>query len=243
MATGLDLINSATNPSTASLRPEDAKSVKSAAGNAAKKLSDNFDEFMLLLTTQLQHQDPTEPLDTNEFTAQLVQFSTVEQAVATNTNLEKLVSLTSGNQVNSAVSFIGKTIEMEGSSGFLKNSKAEFSYDVPAGAEKVTLTILNAQNQPVYTTNAPARAGKQSFVWDGTNSFTGKKMADGIYKFGLITKDAAGKTLETKTFTSGKVTGVALDKDELTLTVGDAFDVPMSKVISVREQILASAQN
>ena len=81
---------------------------------ARKSLSDNFDQFLLLLTTQLQNQDPTDPLDTNEFTSQLVQFSSVEQAVKTNTNLEKMLSLLQTSQLDTAVGYIGKAVEAKG---------------------------------------------------------------------------------------------------------------------------------
>jgi flagellar basal-body rod modification protein FlgD len=231
----LDLLDATKNPATSTLRADEAKN-SSEIGR--KKLADDFDEFMLLLTTQLQNQDPTEPLDTNQFTEQLVQFSSVEQAVQTNSNLEKLLSLTTNNQVNSAVSFIGKVVDTQGSTSFLENGEAEFTYEVPAGAANVTLSVLDASGKAVYTTAAPNSSGQHTFVWDGINSFNGKQMTDGLYTFGILAKDAKGQALDGKTFTSGRVTAVAMDGEELTLTLNNVLDVPMDKILSVREPII-----
>ncbi|MGB1540522.1 MAG: flagellar hook assembly protein FlgD, partial [Rickettsiales bacterium] len=89
----------------------------SKANQARSKLSGDFDTFLLLLTTQLQNQDPIEPLDTNEFTAQLVQFANVEQAIDTNSNLETMISMQQGTQINNAVNYIGNFVEAKGNSG------------------------------------------------------------------------------------------------------------------------------
>src|SRR5262249_10208809 len=74
-----------------------------ANSNAASQLAGNFDEFLKLLTTQLQHQDPLSPLDPNQFTQELVQFSSVEQQIQTNTSLSTLISLQQNAQVTSAL--------------------------------------------------------------------------------------------------------------------------------------------
>lgn len=230
----LPLIDATSNPSRVQV---DRNTQLSDAQQARESYNDDFDEFMLLLTTQLKNQDPTEPLDTNEFTAQLVQFASVEQAIASNENLEKLVNLTSNQQVNGAVSFVGKTVEVEGTQGFLQNGIAEFAYEVPPGVEKTTLAVLDANGRPVYTTEGPNFAGRQIFAWDGTNSFTGATMPDGPYSFGVAARDANGDIVDIQTFTTGRVTGVALDGEELTLTVGGIFDVTMDQVVSVREPV------
>ena len=230
----LSQINKSTNPSTATLKADSTNSKAAASGT---KLTKDYNEFMLLLTTQLQHQDPTEPLDTNQFTQQLVQFSTVEQAVATNTNLEKLVSLTSNSQINNAVGYIGKTVETEGNAAFLNNGKSELAYTLPAGVYNSTLSVLDSSGKAVYTAKTPIAAGDGTFVWDGTNSFTGRKLPDGIYSFAISAKDAKGNALTPTTYTAGHVTGVTNVAGEVAVTLNSALDVPLSKVRSVREAI------
>ena len=230
----LSLINATSNPSRIEL---DRDGQVSSASEAKESLNDDFDEFMLLLTTQLKNQDPTEPLDTNEFTAQLVQFATVEQAIATNTNLEKLVGLSANSQLNDLVSFVGNTVEVEGTQGFLIDGQAEFAYDVPPGVEKVVLAVLDNQGEVIYSTEGPAFAGRQIFAWDGTNSFTGENMPDGVYGFGVAARDADGEIVDVQTYTTGRVTGVSRSGEEMTMTIGGIFDVTLDQIVSVREPV------
>ena len=96
----------------------------SKAANASTKLTDNFETFLTLLTTQLQNQDPLEPMDPSEFTDQLVQFTEVEQSIATNKKLEQLVSLATQNELSGAVSFIGKQVEAKDNRSILKDGQA-----------------------------------------------------------------------------------------------------------------------
>lgn len=231
--TSLSNIDAATNPALASLKRD---ATNSAATGAGLKLADDFDSFLLLLTTQLQNQDPTEPLDTNQFTQQLVAFSGVEQSVATNKNLEKLVSLNQSNQVGAAVGYIGKVVDTAGSQVSLKNGLAVFSVDVPVGAASVTVGITDSAGKPLYSeTSNRVPAGQQDFGWNGENSFGGPKAPDGIYTYGVVARDAKGNVLETKTYTSGKVTAVSQDGDQTILTLTGGLKVPMDKVTAVRE--------
>src|ERR1700686_3335504 len=76
----------------------------------SQQLAGNFDTFLKLLTTQLQNQDPLSPMDSNQFTQELVQFSQVEQQINTNTSLASLIALTKTQSSANAVSYLGKTI-------------------------------------------------------------------------------------------------------------------------------------
>lgn len=229
---GLTAIDASKNPALASLKRDEANS---AATGAGLKLADDFDSFLLLLTTQLQNQDPTEPLDTNQFTQQLVAFSGVEQSVATNKNLEKLITLNQSNTVGAAVGYIGKVVDTEGSQLALQNGVAVFSVDVPAGASSVTVGITDSAGKPLYSETAQVPAGQHDFGWDGTNSFGGPKAPDGTYTYGVVSRDAKGNVLETKTYTSGKVTAVSQDGEKTILTLTGGLKVSMDKVTAVRE--------
>ena len=219
------------NAATSVLRRDEASGT--AAEQADQALADEFDEFMLLLTTQLQNQDPTEPLDTNEFTQQLVQFTGVEQSVATNKNLETLIALNSNQQIDSAVGYIDKYVKTTGNSGFLSEGQGSFSYDLPAGSTSATITILDQAGRPVHTDTVDATPGNYVFNWDGTNSFDGTDMPDGIYEFGLSVRDATGELVDAETFTAGFVTSVGLEGDQPVLTIGDVIEVNADKVLSV----------
>ena len=100
----------------------------SSTSFATSSLAENFDTFLTLLTVQLQNQDPLDPLDTNEFTSQLVQFTAVEQAIATNNNLESLIGLTELSHAATRISYLGKEVEAPGSTSYLTDGKAEWSY-------------------------------------------------------------------------------------------------------------------
>lgn len=218
--TNLEKVKQSTNPSQAE--------------TARKNISDNFDQFLLLLTTQLQNQDPTEPLDTNQFTQQLVQFSSVEQQVSTNKNLEKLLAATQTNQLNNAVSYIGKSVEAQGNQGMLQGNQAEFAYDLPPGVSNVKISISNADKRVVFSGDGSKKTGKNVVIWDGVNSFTGKREAEGAYTISISAKDAKGDEVKTTTYSTGRVTSVEMKSGALTLNIG-TLGIPIDKVISVRE--------
>src|ERR1700688_4735839 len=98
----------------------------SSSSSASNLLGTNFNTFLTLLTTQLKNQDPTSPLDTNQFTSQLVQFSQVEQAINTNTNLQALINIQEGQQSVAALPLVGQTVEYAFNQAPLVNGKAEF---------------------------------------------------------------------------------------------------------------------
>lgn len=213
----------------------------SAAEKARSQLSGDFDTFLLLLTTQLKNQDPVEPLDTHEFTAQLVQFASVEQAIDTNANLEEIIDMQSGSEVSNAVNYIGKFVQATGNSGRLQEGAAAFSYHLPQAAATAEVSITTPSGQVVYTGTAPSQFGKNDVIWDGTNSFTGQDMPDGIYNVAVVAKNADGNKIEAETYTTGFVTGVSLEDGEPTLQIGD-IDLSMDKVLAVRDP-LDFAQN
>ena len=138
-------------------------SSSSSSGGIASDTSTiagNFDTFLSLLTTQLQNQDPLDPLDTNEFTSQLVQFSSVEQQLKTNSYLQNLVQSTQNSQNNAAVSYIGKQVTSSGVDADLKNGAATWNFNLPQAAN-VTVTIKDSSGNQVYTENACARLGRR----------------------------------------------------------------------------------
>jgi flagellar basal-body rod modification protein FlgD len=220
-ALGLGLTKQATNP---------AKSEIDGA-----KLADDFSSFLKLLTTQLQNQDPTEPLDTNEFTNQLVLFSGVEQQLATNKNLEKLVAASSTTGIQQGLGYIGKAIDAVGNKGVLVDKSAVFAYELPKNASTVDVSIVDATGRAVFSGTGSKQEGKNLVVWDGVNSFTQQAMADGTYQIVVNAKDFKNEKIEVKTYTTGRVTSTELDKDGNTvLNVGNA-KIPVGDVLAVRE--------
>ncbi len=210
-----------------------AATAQSQATQSTTQLADNFDTFLTLLTAQLKNQDPLEPLKTNEFTQQLVQFSSVEQAIAQNKNLEILVALAQASVTGSAVGYLGQEIEAAGDTTLLQNGQAQWSYDVARAADSVTLAITDVGGGVVYSAPGETGAGQHDFTWDGTG-FGGQSLPDGAYTLNIIAKDTAGNTITTDTRVTGRVTAIDFSGAEPTLTI-NGVSVRLGDVVTLSE--------
>ncbi|PTM41842.1 flagellar hook capping FlgD N-terminal domain-containing protein [Bosea sp. 124] len=193
-------------------------------------IANNFDQFLTLLTTQLKNQSPLDPLDTNQFTAQLVQFAGVEQQLKTNETLSSLLSLNAAGTATSAVGFIGSTVTADGATTRLENNKAEWQVNVPRGGS-ATITIKDSKGSVVQTLTKSLVAGDQTYTWDGTTS-TAQKAPAGEYTVTIDARDAAGAAMTATTKISGVVDGVDFTGSIPTLKIG-AISVPIDQVKSV----------
>ncbi len=238
MVTSANTVNTVntSNATNTTLNKISQASNPSKSETDRKKLGDNFDDFLKLLTTQLKNQDPSEPLDTNEFTSQLVQFATVEQQLATNTNLEKLIALNSNTGVQGASSYIGKAVDAKGNAGFLTSSgTAPFVYSLDVPAKDVKIAIADATGKVVFNGTGPGNVGSNLVTWDGTNSISGQKMAAGDYYLVVNATGYDGTKLEATTSTTGRVSAASTDADgNVVLTVGN-LEVPIADVKGIRE--------
>ncbi len=104
----------------------------SSSALASQQIAGNFQSFLTLLTTQLQNQNPLDPLDTNQFTQQLVEFAGVQQQLNTNDSLATLVSLQQATQSSEALSYVGKTATVSGNTATMTNSEAVWALSVPS---------------------------------------------------------------------------------------------------------------
>ena len=204
----------------------------SQAAKAKTSLADNFDNFLTLLTTQLKNQDPLKPMDSSEFTQQLVQFSGVEQAISTNKNLEKLLALVGATSAANMVNYLGKSVAIESDRTALKAGKAEWTYNQPVPSAETLLKILDADGRLVWSANATTAAGNYSVPWDGRNS-AGQPMPDGVYQLVVEAIDAAEQPIKSRIVVHGTVTGVETTPDATLINV-DGQNVPFEKILSVR---------
>jgi flagellar basal-body rod modification protein FlgD len=208
-------VATAINPtSTASSTANAATST----GVARASIAQNFDTFLQLLTTQLKNQNPLEPLDSNQFTQQLVQFAQVEQQINMNTSLGTLVSLQQSGQTPAAMSFLGATAVVEGSTTQLQAGSAGWAFSLakPAAA---TITVQDASGNAVYAETRSLGAGPQTFAWNGRNS-NGALQPDGSYKISVVAKDASGQSVGVSTLIEGTVDGVDLSVSPPLLSIG-----------------------
>jgi flagellar basal-body rod modification protein FlgD len=195
-------------------------------------LAGNFQTFLTLLTTQLQNQNPLDPLDTNQFTQQLVQFAGVEQQLKTNDQLTSLVSLQQTAQSTQALGFVGKTAVVDGSTTNLVNSAASWNLSVPTNSN-VAVTIANSTGQNVFSGTYPVTAGdNQAFAWDGKGN-DGTQWPDGKYTMTATALDASGNPVAVSTQIQGVVNSVDLTQQPPLLSInGQTYTVNQIKSIS-----------
>src|SRR5262245_23263242 len=190
----------------------------SATGVDKTTLAGNFQTFLTLLTTQLKNQNPLDPLDTNQFTQQLVQFAQVEQQLKQNEQLATLVSIEKTAQSTTALAFVGQNVTVDGQTAALKNRSATWSFQVrkPINA---TVTIKSSTGQTVYSGSFTMNTGLQTFNWDGRDN-AGTLWPDGNYTISITGKDASGQTVSVPTEVEGLVDSVDLNKSPPVLSMG-----------------------
>ena len=154
----------------------------SQAANDTASLANNFDTFLTLLTAQLQNQDPLAPMDSTQFTQQLVQFSQVEQQIRTNQQMESLVGQFQAASASAALSYLGKDAIIEADETYLAGGEANWAYVLPdGGADTVKVTVRDSAGRAVYTAeDVPITEGEHLFTWDGVKT-NGETAADGVY--------------------------------------------------------------
>jgi flagellar basal-body rod modification protein FlgD len=199
--------------------PSSTSSNSSASSTTSSTLAGNFQTFLQLLTTQLQNQNPLDPLDTNQFTQQLVQFASVEQQLKTNDQLAALLSLQQTTQATQALTFVGKNAVVDGSTAALSNSKAAWVLDVP-GTGTMDVSITNSSGQTVFSGSYAVASGKdQAFNWNG-QGVDGSQLADGKYTLHATMPDSSGNAVGISTQVQGVVESVDLTQSPPLLSIG-----------------------
>jgi flagellar basal-body rod modification protein FlgD len=196
-----------------------SSSSSTSTSNTGPSIADNFQTFLNLLTTQLQNQDPLSPLDTNQFTQQLVMFAQVEQQLKSNDQLSTLVSLQQTAQATQALNFVGATAAVDGSTAAMTNSAVAWTLNSPKPVT-ATITITSATTgQTAFTTTQTLNTGAQTFAWDGKGN-DGTQFPDGNYKISVTATDASGQPAAVSTEIQGVVDSVDLTQTPPTLSIG-----------------------
>ncbi len=217
-------VSGVSNPVVSGTTPLPASTSSGSSGSSLGSTTDatlagNFQTFLTLLTTQLQNQNPLDPLDTNQFTQQLVQFASVEQQLKTNDQLTTLVSLQQTAQSTQALTFVGKTAVVDGSTAALTNATATWQLGVPTNSN-VTVSIASSTGQNVFTGNYTVSAGdNQTFTWDGKGT-DGTQWPDGKYTLTATGADTAGNPVAVSTQIQGVVNSVDLTQSPPLLSIG-----------------------
>jgi flagellar basal-body rod modification protein FlgD len=209
----------ATMPGTVVSAPSttSTNTTTTTASTTTPGIADNFQTFLTLLTTQLQNQNPLDPLDTNQFTQQLVQFAGVEQQLKSNDQLKSLIDIEKSAQATQALIYVGNTVAVDGSTQQFDGSA---TWNLKAAKDTTAaITITNSSGQTVYSGNFSLNQGNASFVWDGKGN-DGTQWPAGAYKLTATGKDTTGKDVAIATEIQGVVDSVDLTATPALLSIG-----------------------
>lgn len=217
-----------TAPSNAKA-PTAAGAAPSTKTAALSSLTSNYNDFLKLLMTQLQHQDPTSPMDTNQFTSQLVQYSSVEQQINTNASLTQLIQLTQGGEILQSSSLVGKPVTVASDHVALQGGKGAVQFDTPT-AQPVSIGVYSDAGAKLRDTSLTSQPGHNAWSWDGKDD-QGNAVPDGSYRT-IATTQLSGATHDLPFTVSGMATGVQKVGNALQVQLG-ALSVDLSAVQSV----------
>ncbi len=210
-----------------------------STANAAASLTSNFNTFLTLLTTQLQNQDPLSPMDTDQFTNQLVEFSQVEQQINTNSNLQQLIALQGAGESISALPLVGQQIEYNSPTASLTSGgSANFVYTLPSATTSTNLQVTDANGNVVYQTGGQTTAGTFVFNWNGETN-AGVQVPAGDYTLKIEANGPNGTTVTPTIGSVGTVAAVGVQNNTATFTVGD-LAIPMSELVTVNPKLTQS---
>ena len=220
-ATGVSALTNAASGSTSGSSTDDRG-----------RLNANFDMFLQLLTAQLRNQSPLDPMNADQFTQLIVQYSTVEQPIKPNSLFEQMILRQGAGGSTSAIGFLGTEVTTRGSQANLAGGRATWSFDSnAAGAGRVV--VRDANGAAVRTVDRSITRGGQTFEWDGRND-RGVAMPDGRYSITVSGTAASGEPLRLATDLTGRVTGIDMSGSEPVLQIGEAR-VKLSDVRTVRQ--------
>lgn len=202
---------------------------------ATGSLATTYETFLALLTAQIKNQDPLSPMDSTEWTNQLVQYTSVEQQLKSNEYLSAIAAQGVGNMANS-VSFIGKTAIADIDTQTFKNDPLEWHYELAGDAAKVDLQVLNSSGEVVWSGEGTSKSkGDNSFTWDGKNA-AGQAVPPGNYTLKVKAKTAQDAEILSAVSVQGRVTATELIDGEVMLRIGQSL-IPLTYVSGVREEL------
>jgi flagellar basal-body rod modification protein FlgD len=211
-----------------------SQTTSSTSTQAKKTLGES--DFLKLLTAQLQAQNPLNPMDSTDFTAQLAQFSSLEQLTSINAEMSYLLASQQSLQNTMVTSLIGKKVRASGNSITL-NGQADLPYSLGSDASKVTISIYSANGVLVdKKTLGSQSAGDNTYTWNGRDS-NGNVLASGQYTFEVNAVNASGASVTATPLYTGMVTGVSFENNTTYLTIDNTRRVQLGDI----RQILGGA--
>jgi flagellar basal-body rod modification protein FlgD len=200
-------------------------SIAAASANAAtstaqsSKFGGDFNTFLTLLTTQIKNQSPTDPLDTNQMTNQLVQFASVEQQISMNQNLQRLLALEQTSQLTASAPLIGQMVSVEAEQITLQSGAGSLNLPAAGASQNALVTIRGSGDRVLRQETVPLGSAPKTWSWDGKGS-DGLALPDGAYKVSVTGVAIGGKPEALPFTTVGKVTGAERAGGDLKLLLG-----------------------
>lgn len=195
------------------------------------------DDFLKLLTVQLEHQDPLSPMENQDLIAQLAQFSSLEQLENINANLQSSMELdlilTQVLNNTAAAGLIGKAVVAEGGEvRLISPDSAQINFDLEADAQRVTIEILDDSGVVIRTIERQdLAAGRHEVVWDGTDE-EGRDRADGTYRVRVRAFDRNGEEVVSTPLAIGEITGVKFENGEAIL-IASGLEISISEILEI----------
>jgi flagellar basal-body rod modification protein FlgD len=190
------------------------------------------EDFLNLLLNQLSHQDPLNPLDSTEFTAQLTQFSSLEELNNINSTLNDVLAFQQSMQNAAVINLIGTTVKVSGNSVYLSGT-ADISYELSTQASSVKISILDGSGKLVHSEELGTQAaGKNSYLWDGKDG-SGSQLEEGAYTFEIEALNSSGSSVETVTKSSGTVTDILYEGGITYIVLNGDIKVHLSEIESI----------
>ena len=225
-------------PATGSTGTSTPAAATAAAATDSATLASNFTTFLTLLTTQLKNQNPLDPLDTNQFTQQLVQFAGVEQQMKQNDQLSSLIALERTAASTTALAYVGATVVVDGATAPLTASGATWSFNV-SKPSTASIVVKDSTGQTAYTGTFAGTPGMMNFTWDGRGN-DGKAWPAGNYTMSATAVDANNQSVGISTEVQAVVDSVDLTQDPATLSV-NGQNYTMDKIKRIVRSTAAAA--
>lgn len=213
-------------------------SSSSSSTSSSGTSSLGLDAFLQLLVTQLQYQDPLDPMDDKDFVAELAQFSSLEQLTEINTGIDNMTSVAKEQEMIGAVSFMGKTIEATGTAVSLsKGTATPVNFTLSEDSTTCIVNVLDSSGEIVRTVDLGATAaGNVEFSWDGKD-YDGNTCDDGLYQVAVTATNDDGDTLKVSSTMTGKVEGIQQIDGTYYLDIGDGRYVAFTDITNVVDTV------
>ncbi|WP_257169147.1 flagellar hook assembly protein FlgD [Bradyrhizobium sp. SRS-191] len=216
---------SATSSSTAT-------TATSTSSSSDSRTTLSSTDFLQLLVSELQNQDPLNATSVTDFINQMTSYANFTSQQSLNTSMTSLAGSFSSLVTLNSVNYIGHTVEAKTDTAVLSNGSATFGYSLSSAASNVSISVKDSSGNTVWSGTGTGNKGTNSFTWDGTDS-SGNQLSDGgQYTISVTATDSAGSSVLNYTTVTGTVTGIDTSTSTPSLTVG-GVSVSASNIIGV----------